>query len=369
MNNTSSDNPDSSDAFGFEIDFLPVGEKDGDAICLRWGKNLKGSNPDQFVMVVDGGYKKTSDSVLSFLKHYYHPEKIDLMVNTHPDKDHAEGLPDIVSKMSVERLWMHDPWNRSDLAGLQPDKRRTTPGIQRQLASEMEPAKETYDQVADRKCESPFAGPSETLKGVPVQVLGPTKQYYDELLEDILADSYHENEKVKYDKTKKEIWRSNLFTDEGWTTPRNNSSIILSLNIPKYGVVLLTGDAGIPALNNACDYLERTGSTLLEQLTLFQIPHHGSIQNLGPAILKRLLGPSRKRSSRWACVSVAGTDDPKHPSKHVLNALYENNVSCVMTAGESIHFAYGSVPPRKGWVKCEPIPLYNYVEKTFIRSN
>lgn len=352
-----------SKQFGFEIDFLPIGKKDGDAICLRWGWNLKGENPDQFVMVVDGGYKQSSDSVIRFLKQYYNPKKIDLLVNTHPDKDHAGGLSDIASEWSVEKLWMHDPWNRQDLASLQSDNRRTTPGIQRELASEMAPAKETYDQVPDRDCESPFAGLSETFKRVVVQVLGPSRQYYDTLLKDILSGSSHEEEKVQYD-DQEEDWNSDLFTDDGWTTPRNNSSVILSLDIPNYGVVLLTGDAGIPALSHVCDYLEKNDSTILERLQLFQIPHHGSIQNLGPTVMGRLLNPSKHRPARWACASVAGTDEPKHPSKHVLNALYEDNVNCVMTAGKSICFSSGSVPDRKDWVKCKPIPLYDRVEKT-----
>ena len=55
---------DPTKPFGFEIDFLPIGNIDGDAICLRWGRNLKSTNPDQFVMVVDGGYKQSSDSVI-----------------------------------------------------------------------------------------------------------------------------------------------------------------------------------------------------------------------------------------------------------------------------------------------------------------
>ena len=48
-------------SFGFEIDFLPVGDKSksGDAICMRWG-NLH--DPlKQNVMVVDGGFLSESN--------------------------------------------------------------------------------------------------------------------------------------------------------------------------------------------------------------------------------------------------------------------------------------------------------------------
>lgn len=355
---------DPTNPFGFEIDFLPVGngERSGDAICMRWGYNLQSDHPDQFVMVVDGGFKTTGDDIISHLSQYYKTDIIHLLVNTHPDGDHIGGISVLLDELKVLNLWMHNPWSRDDLRTLWDDDRRSNKSIRRQLDEDLDQAKAVLDKVKEQRTSEPFPCGEIPVKDVKIRILGPSEEYYKSLLPDFLDDSTHDSERVKYLDGPSVPWTSDLFDDAGWTTAKNNSSAIICLDVKNYGVVLLTGDAGIPALNNACDYLESTAPTLLERLRLFQIPHHGSIQNLGPSVLKRLLWPSRNSQSRWACASVAGTEDIKHPSKHVLNALRENDVSCIMTAGKSICFSSGSVPERSGWVRCKSLDLYQAVE-------
>jgi len=77
---------------GYEVDFLPVGEdKSGDAITLRFG-NLHADPPQQFVMVIDGGYAETGETVVEYVRTHYKTNRIDLVVSTHPDQDHVGGV-------------------------------------------------------------------------------------------------------------------------------------------------------------------------------------------------------------------------------------------------------------------------------------
>ena len=92
----------------FEIDFLDVEAKSsGDAICLR--DQLAGR---KYIHVVDGGYQSTGEKVVDFIKRYYDsPTRIDHVVATHNDGDHAGGLQQVLEDFEVGRLWMLCPWH------------------------------------------------------------------------------------------------------------------------------------------------------------------------------------------------------------------------------------------------------------------
>ena len=100
---------------GYEIDFLPVGKesRSGDAILLRYG-NLGGGRDEQTVVLIDGGFRDTADSILTHLNKYYGTLTIDLVISTHPDADHINGLREIFDRIgkehiAVRELWMHRP--------------------------------------------------------------------------------------------------------------------------------------------------------------------------------------------------------------------------------------------------------------------
>lgn len=57
----------STGKFGYEIRFLSVGtgEKNGDAILMRWGHyDDSGASEDQVVMVVDAGYHDNGKEIV-----------------------------------------------------------------------------------------------------------------------------------------------------------------------------------------------------------------------------------------------------------------------------------------------------------------
>ena len=92
----------------FEIDFLEAGEKgSGDAIALRYREE----DEPNYIHVVDGGYKDDGKKLIEHIEKYYdRPSKIDHVVLTHPDGDHAAGLEAVLEEFEVGTLWMNRPW-------------------------------------------------------------------------------------------------------------------------------------------------------------------------------------------------------------------------------------------------------------------
>jgi hypothetical protein len=92
----------------FEIDFLPVGNSNGDAICIRYGNDQIG----YYVHVVDGGFTDTSQTVIDHIEKFYHGRKtiIHNVVLSHADNDHATGLVNVIKHFDVRAIWMNRPW-------------------------------------------------------------------------------------------------------------------------------------------------------------------------------------------------------------------------------------------------------------------
>src|SRR5437762_11170644 len=68
----------------YEIDFLPVGDSNGDAICVRYGTAQTG----YFIHVIDGGFTDTAQTVINHIEtHYGANVTINHMVLSHADTD------------------------------------------------------------------------------------------------------------------------------------------------------------------------------------------------------------------------------------------------------------------------------------------
>jgi hypothetical protein len=60
---------------------------------------------------VDGGYATTAPEIAEFIAKTYGTTRINNVVVTHPDRDHAEGLALILEHFNVDVLWMLRPWD------------------------------------------------------------------------------------------------------------------------------------------------------------------------------------------------------------------------------------------------------------------
>ncbi len=361
---------------GFEIDFLAVGEgaRSGDAIALRWG-NLFGPRDQQFVMVVDGGNKDSGDALVSHIEAYYGTSEIDLVLNSHPDADHASGLSVVLEEMTVKKLWMHRPWTRLEhIHDLVQDGRITQDSLQARIEEALEAAY-ALEEIAVEKgipIWEPFTSVPMARGGATIRVLGPSEAYYTELLPQFDdMPSLHEAAVASYSEGRYRLAKSDavfnsvqLWTQETLEDPddeevraENNSSVILLLQIDGEQI-LLTADAGVPALIRAYRRAAALGIDL-RQCCFYQVPHHGSRRNIGPSILDAIVGPKLpfgSASKATAYVSAAPEAGPKHPSAKVTNAFRRRGVQVVGTQGKSLCYSRNA-PQRYGWVAASALPL------------
>lgn len=143
----------------------------------------------------------------------------------------------------------------------------------------------------------PFAG-LQRFDGA-LTILGPTQNYYRELLaqyvEEVRAGkSVAASLGVALEQLAKRALATLPFVEtlgeDGVTSPCNNSSVITYWRMDGKRL-LLTGDAGIPALRHATDLPMSAGHGAATPLDFVQAPHHGSRRNLAPSLLDDLLGP------------------------------------------------------------------------------
>src|SRR5262249_20657113 len=88
------------------VDFLPVGDSNGDAIIIKYG----GSDAF-YLQVVDGGYTEVGEDMVEHIEKYYGQGVVIAdMVVSHADNDHAKGLIPVFKHFRVGSLWMNRPW-------------------------------------------------------------------------------------------------------------------------------------------------------------------------------------------------------------------------------------------------------------------
>ncbi|MGC4971644.1 ComEC/Rec2 family competence protein [Streptomyces sp. DT199] len=356
---------------GYEIDFLPVGDESsgGDAIALRYG-DLHGPREQQTVMVIDGGYLDDGEALVQHIRDYYKTGVVDLVVSTHPDRDHINGLRVVLEQMTVKKLLMHLPWSHS--AGMA--RARTllsynARSLRTELRDSLQGATD-LEEVAKAQgvpIEEPFL--DWTSDDGVLRILGPTEDYYRELLADIVEASATLEAKSSWEDTLRKLLAGTVYEDldietlaeNAETTAKNNTSAICLLEVDGKKL-LFTGDAGIPALGQALDVLEADGFQPGD-LKFVQVPHHGSRRNVSPSVLNRLLGPkgqSAKVGTAFASVPKKNPEH-KHPSKKTTNAFLRRGYPVHLTQGVS-KWSYLNAPERSGYSTSAPEPLHTSVE-------
>lgn len=342
----------------FEIDMLAVesttgtpSTKSGDAIAIRFTPDSGG---DPKIVIIDGGFQDHGKDLVDHVIHYYGTRRVDLVISTHPDRDHIGGLIVVLDELDVDELLLHQPRNHfTNLADF----------------SNLTAVDELIATAKNRgvRITSPFAGLQRF--GGQLLVLGPTQDYYEQLVGEHLLEARAQQKAA----IREDLSLANLLprtalppivlpflpietlTDDVTTGPRNNTSVITLLRISGQHM-LFTGDAGIPALEAAADRYEAViGSFGTYPLSTLQVPHHGSRHNVGPSILDRILGPKDGRpfAATTAMISAAKAA-PKHPSPRVTNALIRRGCTVVTTQGKSL-CSYDGAAPRPWWVPATPL--------------
>jgi beta-lactamase superfamily II metal-dependent hydrolase len=354
---------------GYEVDFLTVGEgeKGGDAIALRFG-NLYGPRDEQTVVVIDGGYKSSGEELVAHIQKYYNTDIVDLVVSTHPDRDHSSGLSIVIDELNVRQIWMHKPWEHaSNMAKAFVHGKVTDKSIRERLQKSLEDVRSIETLAKEKKIpiNEPFAGLS-AFNG-KLSVIGPSLEFYEELLPEfrILPKAKSESgftERLIQKgsdviKTIAESWGYESLDDSGETSAENETSTILLLKVGGKNL-LFTGDSGQRAL--AC-----IGDDLRAVVFDFvQVPHHGSQRNVNPDILDDLLGEKQLVDTKIATSFASTPPDgsPKHPAKKVTNAFRRRGAPVVSTH-DGIKRHKHNAPERADWHAVGPLPFYLEVEE------
>lgn len=375
----------------YEIDYIGVkadkATKDADAICLRWktGIALNGM-PIYKVGVIDGGFEAHGNAMIAHMNQYYFDDAegvkskekktIDFVVVTHPDQDHAIGLKQVLKAFDVKKIYMNRPWLYVDeLFDKVNDGRITKQSLRERLRN-------NYETIADIEniAEENKIPIYEAFEGTYVEneilILSPEKQFYLDLLVESEKTPLQEqaafnqdglfgriaNAVKAYIVNKFEDWDIETLRENEETSAENETSVVLRGLVEGDGF-LLTGDAGIRALNKAIDYMEQIGEDVISEISFYQIPHHGGRHNVSPSLLDRMVGQRVKKGAtrnKTAYASVAEGSD--HPLKMVTNAYIRRGVSTYETYGNTICHHCGQMPKR-GWTQLKMIEFADYVEE------
>ena len=228
-----------------EIDFLEAGSRrSGDAITIR--HHVAGADR---IYVVDGGYVDDGDQVAEHIRMYYgDPKRIDHVVLTHSDGDHANGLRTVLREFSVGRLWMNRPWLYAAELVEMFENVQSEDWLFRRLKTLYRGVSE-LEKVAREKGVEMAAAFGGTRIG-ELTVLSPSKKAY---LGCLAAADRTPVEKVQalVESYREAPWgEENLKGGENATSAENETSIV------QFGEfcgkkVLLTGDAGAEGLCDA----------------------------------------------------------------------------------------------------------------------
>jgi beta-lactamase superfamily II metal-dependent hydrolase len=351
----------------YETDLLPVGDgqRSGDAIAIRF--ELPGwARPA--VMIIDGGYRDDGEALVDHVQRYYDASHVDLVVATHSDADHINGLAVVLERLTVGELLIHRPGEHAAALSALSQQAGTKRREGRVLATKLERSLSAVADLVERaqslgvRVTEPFTG-LQRLGGT-VTVLGPSREFYESLLPDFRGASTTTSASLQLSGSTQggigvltrvyEDMDTETLTDHGVTSAENNSSAIVQLHVDG-GRLLFTGDAGIEALHHAADEITNQP---FAPLRFVQIPHHGSKHNVGPAVLDRLLGrPGVQPPTSFIAVASAADADPKHPSQLVLNAFIRRGACAAVTNGQAICSRNGDVPARPDWQPLLPLPL------------
>lgn len=358
---------------GYELDFIGVNEetKDADAIGMRWDKG----NQNYVVGVYDGGLKVYGEALREHMERYYwdstEEKVIDFVICSHSDQDHTSGVKEILENFTVKALYMNRPWLYvNDVFDKVNDGRITPESLVRRL-KEKYPYISDLEDIATKKSIPIY----ETFQGKSINnrltVLSPAKEFYLELLVESEktpleeASSFKNIIKRSFEQILNalfESWSDEKLREDVTTSAENEMSVVILGKMDEENF-LLTGDAGLRALNNAIKFADSIDISIKDDVNFYQIPHHGGRHNVSPSLLNNMIGEIVSEGvtvGKVAMVSAAKNSD--HPLQMVINAFVRRGVQVFKTDGNIIS-QHKNMADREGWTSIDKLGFNSYVEE------
>lgn len=329
----------------YEIDFLNV--NNADAILIRCFYDDK-----QYIILIDAGNVSDSEKIINHLKNVYQNTNIDLAICTHPDKDHIGGFFGILEDedITINEFWLIDPAKYLNVGDV---KRYTNKNNERKAVRELfnKPGDSRLNLISillKQEIDTKTVIQGVAHKLLPIKVVAPNKEYYSELVKQMVENigvlAYEDSDTSTYDETalpSDEDSKSVLDIDDD-TSPFNASSVVILFEPEEGEKFLFTGDANCASLK---DMME-TYNEEVSDITILKVPHHGSKHNMTTEIIEHL-------NPKFSIISAKGTR--KHPNSGLVYWLikYGNVYSTHKTYGY-IHFRK-NIASRKGNIKIQPL--------------
>lgn len=355
------------------LEFEAVEARKGDALIVRWGTPAQAHT-----LVVDGGPSPIwATRLLPRLEEIagvdpldgQRPVDLDLVVVSHVDDDHIQGVLDLTNQIFNEQaaakkptVTLNELWHNSfddhevlpELAHDQ-DLRDAVPAVAKQLEGHAEPNAEPGELGAiaqsvaqgrdlmnitaligvprnpgfDDREGFVRAGAHFTRHGMEIEVLAPNSELIAKLkaewkakLEEIL-----EKEADAKKAAPQAIVAS--FTDK---SAPNVSSIVLLLSFDQK-TLLLTGDARGDHVLSAISHLRPAPDQPIE-VDLFKVPHHGSIHSNGPELFGAV------KADHYV---ISGNGEHGNPHPQTLRDLFASRAGEAFTLHLTNHPEVGAV--------------------------
>lgn len=348
----------------FEIDFIPVHRRDsGDAISMRYQVGKSWS-----VHAVDGGFNSTTPLISAHIRKNYGTDLINSVVVTHPDQDHAEGLAGILEDFNIGELWMLRPWQYADIM-LPHFARYTSADRLRARLRDDYPYIAKLEEIATRR-KIKIYEPFQSAEIGAFTVLAPSSGRYLNL---VLESERTPQRSIR---SKSQNLLAGLveaarplgsFSRAGWGSEKfspDATSVENEMSVVQYAYlcderILLTGDAGREGMKEAADYLESRGVPL-PGIDRFQFPHHGGRRNMSTELMDRWVGPKlqipvKKGEELFTAMISSAKEDPEHPRKAVMRALYHRGAQIATTENGQFR-TQKNAPNRDGWTALKQPP-------------
>ena len=184
----------------YEIDFIATKEnkENADAICFRYEKDGKLIN-----VVYDGGSKVLANKLIEHLEEFYFKNeyypKIDYLICSHPDQDHASGIIEVIEKFEIGKIIMNIPWKYIyDIWDNVNDGRISKESLEKHLKDDY-PYVAEIEKLAKEKGIEIIEGFEDKQINENLKILSPSKEFFIELLKKSKKTEYLDESDYKSD--------------------------------------------------------------------------------------------------------------------------------------------------------------------------
>ena len=274
------------------------------------------------------------------------------------------GLASVLESFEVGALWMNRPWNHLDDLLPRFEYDYTQEGLKQRLKRDFPNTAELEKLAEEKGIEIKDAFQGDQIG--PFTVLAPSLDRYLGLVVD--SDKTPEPERaavikgtifertVELLKKAVAVWGAeNLKGESDGTSRENETSVVQFANLCGQKI-LLTGDAGVEALDEAHEYAMGAEIDVSPRIDRFDVPHHGSRRNVSSDVLDKWLGTKLSDPADpplcWAVIS-ANRNDEEHPRNAVVRILIHRGAKVVQTKG-TIQTGHNA-PDREGWSPVTPL--------------